>query len=48
MPEMDGRELLRAIRADARLSRLPGYLVTADVDGRNQTESDATHYRTRH
>jgi signal transduction histidine kinase len=41
MPEMDGRELLRAIRADARLSRLPVYLVTADVDGRNQTEPDS-------
>lgn len=41
MPEMDGRELLRAIRADARLSRLPVYLVTADVEARNQTESDA-------
>ena len=41
MPEMDGRELLCAIRADARLSRLPVYLVTADVEARNQTESDA-------
>ena len=40
MPEMDGRELVRAIRADAKLSRLPVYLVTADVEARIQSESD--------
>ena len=40
MPEMDGRELVRAIRADAKLSRLPVYLVTADVEARIQAESD--------
>ena len=34
MPEMDGSELVRAIRADAKLSRLPVYLVTADVEAR--------------
>ena len=36
MPEMDGKELVQAIRADAKLSRLPVYLVTADVEVRNQ------------
>ena len=40
MPEMDGRELVRAIRADAKLSHLPVYLVTADVEARIQAESD--------
>ena len=40
MPEMDGSELVRAIRADAKLSRLPVYLVTADVEARSQSESD--------
>ena len=40
MPEMDGRELVRAIRADAKLAHLPVYLVTADVEARIQTESD--------
>ena len=40
MPEMDGSELVRAIRADAKLSRLPVYLVTADVEARLQAESD--------
>ena len=40
MPEMDGHELVRAIRADAKLSHLPVYLVTADVEARMQTESD--------
>ena len=39
MPEMDGYELVRAIRADARFSHLPVYLLTADVEARNQTES---------
>lgn len=38
MPEMDGYELVRAIRADANLSRLPVYLVTADVEARGQLE----------
>ena len=40
MPEMDGYELIRAIRADAALSRLPVYLLTADVDVRNQVEAN--------
>ncbi|MBE6371214.1 MAG: response regulator [Lentisphaerae bacterium] len=40
MPEMDGRGLVQAIRADAKLSHLPVYLVTADVEVRGQTESD--------
>ena len=40
MPEMDGSELVRAIRADAKLSQLPVYLVTADVEARIQAESD--------
>ena len=40
MPEMDGRGLVKAIRADAKLSHLPVYLVTADVEVRGQTESD--------
>ena len=40
MPEMDGRELVRFIRADAQLSHLPVYLVTADVEARSQAESD--------
>jgi signal transduction histidine kinase len=39
MPEMDGYELVRAIRADARFSHLPVYLLTADVEARNQAES---------
>ena len=38
MPEMDGRELMRTIRADAKLSRLPVYLLTADVEARNHPE----------
>ena len=40
MPEMDGRGLVQAIRADAKLSHLPVYLVTADVEVRGQTEAD--------
>jgi CheY-like chemotaxis protein len=40
MPEMDGRELVHAIRADVGLSHLPVYLVTADVEVRGQTEKD--------
>ncbi len=40
MPEMDGRELVRAIRADPSLASLPVYLVTADVEARPQTETD--------
>ena len=40
MPEMDGRELVRAIRADAKLAHLPVYLVTADVEARIQAEAD--------
>ena len=40
MPEMDGNELAHAIRADAKLARLPVYLVTADVEARNQAEAN--------
>ncbi len=40
MPEMDGNELIHAIRADAKLAHLPVYLVTADVEARNQAESN--------
>ncbi len=40
MPEMDGNELAHAIRADAKFARLPIYLVTADVESRNQAESN--------
>ena len=40
MPEMDGRALVHAVRADAKLAGLPVYLVTADVEARSQAESD--------
>ena len=40
MPEMDGRDLVHAIRADAKFAHLPVYLVTAAVEARNQVESD--------
>ena len=40
MPEMDGRELLRAIRADGKLADLPVYLVTADVEVRHPAGTD--------
>lgn len=40
MPEMDGRALAHAVRADAKLAGLPVYLVTADVEARSQAESD--------
>ena len=39
MPEMDGYELVCAIRSDPGLSSLPVYLLTADVEARNQAES---------
>ena len=39
MPEMDGYELVRTIRADAKLARLPVYLVTADVEACEQAVS---------
>ena len=39
MPEMDGYGLVNAIRADERFSHLPVYLLTADVEARNQAES---------
>ena len=39
MPEMDGYALVCAIRADERLSRLPVYLLTADVEARSQAEA---------
>ena len=32
MPQMTGEELVSAIRADAKLSALPVYLFTADVE----------------
>ena len=41
MPEMDGNALAAAIRADAKFASLPVYLVTADVEARNQPESAA-------
>ena len=40
MPEMDGNELVHAIRKDANLSHIPVYLVTADVGARGQAGSD--------
>jgi signal transduction histidine kinase len=40
MPEMDGSELVRAIRADAALAHLPVHLVTADVEARTQALAD--------
>ena len=40
MPEMDGYGLISAIRADARFSHLPVYLLTADVEARSQAESN--------
>ena len=40
MPEMDGRALVHAVRADAKLAGLPVYLVTADVEARSQAEAD--------
>lgn len=40
MPEMDGNDLVRAIRANAKLSNLPVYLVTADVEARKKAELD--------
>ena len=36
MPELDGRGLVQAIRADASLAHLPVHLVTADVEARAQ------------
>ena len=39
MPEMDGNELVHAIRTDARLKALPVYLLTADVEARSQAEA---------
>ena len=36
MPEMDGEGLVRAIRADPRLARLPVHVVTADVEMRRR------------
>ncbi|MBR6372003.1 MAG: response regulator [Victivallales bacterium] len=40
MPEMDGYALVKAIRNDEKLAHLPVYLVTADVEVRNQAEAD--------
>ncbi len=40
MPEMDGYGLISAIRANARFSHLPVYLLTADVEARSQAESN--------
>jgi len=39
MPELDGFGLVRAIRSDAKYSSLPVYLVTADVEARNNAEA---------
>jgi len=39
MPELDGYGLVRAIRSVPKLSRLPVYLVTADVEARKHAES---------
>ena len=39
MPEMDGRELVEAIRADANLAKLPVYLITADVEAVRKPEA---------
>ena len=36
MPEMDGEELVRAIRSDPRLSSLPVFVLTADVELREK------------
>lgn len=36
MPKMDGDELLRAIRADARLASLPVHVITADIQARTE------------
>ena len=40
MPELDGRELVRAIRADTKLANIPVYLVTADVEARHEAPAD--------
>ncbi len=40
MPEMDGLGLIHSIRSNAKLSHLPVYLVTADVEARTMNESD--------
>lgn len=40
MPEMDGCALVHAIRADEKLTRLPVYLVTADIEARKQEGVD--------
>ena len=40
MPEMDGHDLIKAIRGDAKLSHLPVFLITADVEARSQAESN--------
>jgi len=40
MPEMDGFDLIRAIRANAKFAHLPVYLLTADVEAIKQTESN--------
>ena len=40
MPEMDGHDLIKAIRGDGKLSHMPVFLITADVEARSQAESD--------
>ncbi|MBR3086115.1 MAG: response regulator [Kiritimatiellae bacterium] len=40
MPEMDGFDLIRAIRSNARLAHLPAYLITADVEALGKAESN--------
>ena len=32
MPELDGEGLVRAIRADPKLAKLPVHVITADVE----------------
>jgi len=39
MPELDGYGLLRAIRADGKISSIPVFLLTADVAVRSEAES---------
>ena len=40
MPVMDGQELIKSIRADAKLAHLPVYLITADVEAYGQSGSN--------
>ena len=40
MPQLDGFGLKEAVRADEKLAHLPLYLITADVEVRNQAEAE--------